>query len=135
MDEASLICYLEIQYSTFDPFLLPGLLEDTLVVWGGEFGRTIYSQGVLAENNYGRDHHRRCFTIFMAGAGIQPGITYGATDDYCYKITENPGHVHDLPATMLNLLGVDHERLTYKFQGRRFRLTDVHGKLVKGIRS
>jgi hypothetical protein len=112
-----------------------GLLEDTLVVWGGEFGRTIYSQGVLTENNYGRDHHPRCFTIFMAGAGIKPGITYGATDDYCYNITENPVHVHDLHATMLHLLGVDHERLTYKFQGRRFRLTDVHGKLVKGILS
>ena len=112
-----------------------GLLEDTLVVWGGEFGRTIYSQGVLTENNYGRDHHPRCFTIFMAGAGIKAGTTYGATDDYCYNITENPVHVHDLHATMLHLLGIDHERLTYKFQGRRFRLTDVHGKLVKGILS
>ncbi|MBT5903624.1 MAG: DUF1501 domain-containing protein [Opitutaceae bacterium] len=112
-----------------------GLLEDTLVVWGGEFGRTIYSQGVLTENNYGRDHHPRCFTIFMAGAGVKPGMTYGATDDYCYNITENPVHVHDLHATILHLLGIDHERLTYKFQGRRFRLTDVHGKLVKGILS
>ncbi|MEJ6603170.1 MAG: DUF1501 domain-containing protein [Opitutaceae bacterium] len=112
-----------------------GLLEDTLVVWGGEFGRTIYSQGVLTENNYGRDHYPRCFTIFMAGAGIKAGTTYGATDDYCYNITENPVHVHDLHATMLHLLGIDHERLTYKFQGRRFRLTDVHGKLVKGILS
>lgn len=110
-----------------------GLLEDTLVVWGGEFGRTIYSQGVLTENNYGRDHHPRCFTIFMAGAGVKPGMTYGATDDYCYNITENPVHVHDLHATILHILGIDHERLTYKFQGRRFRLTDVHGKLVKGI--
>lgn len=112
-----------------------GLLEDTLVVWGGEFGRTIYSQGVLTESNYGRDHHPRCFTIFMAGAGIKAGTTYGATDDYCYNITENPVHVHDLHATILHLLGIDHERLTYKFQGRRFRLTDVHGKLVKGILS
>ncbi len=112
-----------------------GLLEDTLVVWGGEFGRTIYSQGTLTETNYGRDHHPRCFTIFMAGAGVKPGISYGATDDFCYNITENPVHVHDLHATILHLLGIDHERLTYKFQGRRFRLTDVHGKLVKGILS
>lgn len=110
-----------------------GLLEDTLVIWGGEFGRTIYSQGTLTETNYGRDHHPRCFTIFMAGAGVKPGITYGATDDFCYNITENPVHVHDLHATILSLLGIDHERLTYKFQGRRFRLTDVHGRLVKGI--
>ena len=112
-----------------------GLLEDTLVVWGGEFGRSIFSHAVPTENNYGRDHHPRCFTIFMAGAGIKAGTTYGATDDYCYNITENPVHVHDLHATMLHLLGIDHERLTYKFQGRRFRLTDVHGKLVKGILS
>jgi hypothetical protein len=110
-----------------------GLLEDTLVVWGGEFGRTIYSQGALTEANYGRDHHPRCFTIFMAGAGVKPGISYGATDDYCYNITQDPVHVHDLHATMLHILGIDHERLTYKFQGRRFRLTDVHGRLVKGI--
>jgi len=112
-----------------------GLLEDTLVVWGGEFGRTIYSQGTLTETNYGRDHHPRCFTIFMAGAGIKPGISYGATDDFCYNITKDPVHVHDLHATILHLLGIDHERLTYKFQGRRFRLTDVHGHLIKGILS
>jgi hypothetical protein len=110
-----------------------GLLEDTLVVWGGEFGRTIYSQGAVTVANYGRDHHPRCFTIFMAGAGVKPGISYGATDDYCYNITQDPVHVHDLHATMLHILGIDHERLTYKFQGRRFRLTDVHGRLVKGI--
>ncbi len=110
-----------------------GLLEDTLVVWGGEFGRTIYSQGTLTEDNYGRDHHPRCFTIFMAGAGVKPGISYGATDDYCYNIARDPVHVHDLHATMLHMLGIDHERLNYKFQGRRFRLTDVHGRLVKGI--
>jgi len=112
-----------------------GLLEDTLLVWGGEFGRTIYSQGTLTETNYGRDHHPRCFTIFMAGAGIKPGISYGATDDFCYNITKDPVHVHDLHATILHLLGIDHERLTYKFQGRRFRLTDVHGHLIKGILS
>lgn len=112
-----------------------GLLEDTLVIWGGEFGRTMYSQGTLTEADYGRDHHPRCFTIFMAGAGIKPGMTYGATDDFCYNITENPVHVHDLHATILHLLGIDHEKLNYKFQGRRFRLTDVHGHLVKGILS
>ncbi|MEM1225492.1 MAG: DUF1501 domain-containing protein [Planctomycetota bacterium] len=110
-----------------------GLLRDTLVVWGGEFGRTVYSQGTLSNTNYGRDHHPRCFTIFMAGAGIQPGITYGATDEYSYNVTENPVHVHDLHATMLHVLGIDHERLTFKFQGRRFRLTDVHGHLVSDI--
>ena len=110
-----------------------GLLVDTLVVWGGEFGRTIYSQGTLTKTSYGRDHHPRCFTIFLTGAGIKQGITYGATDEYCYNITENPVHVHDLHATLLHLLGIDHKRLTYKFQGRHYRLTDVHGKLVKGI--
>lgn len=112
-----------------------GLLEDTLVIWGGEFGRTVYCQGTLTEDNYGRDHHPRCFTIFMAGAGVKPGITYGETDEFGYNITENPVHVHDLHATILHLLGIDHERLTYKFQGRRYRLTDVHGHLVKGIMS
>jgi uncharacterized protein (DUF1501 family) len=110
-----------------------GLLEDTLVVWGGEFGRTIYSQGTLTETNYGRDHHPRCFTIFLTGAGIKQGITYGATDEYSYNITEDPVHVHDLHATLLHILGIDHKRLTYKFQGRHYRLTDVHGKVVKGI--
>lgn len=112
-----------------------GLLKDTLVVWGGEFGRTVYSQGTLTHDNYGRDHHPRCFTIFMAGAGVKAGFTYGATDDYCYNVTENPVNVHDFHATTLHLLGIDHERLTFKYQGRRFRLTDVHGKLVKDILS
>ena len=110
-----------------------GLLEDTLLVWGGEFGRTIYSQGALTEANYGRDHHPRCFTIFMAGAGVKLGISYGATDDYCYNITQDPVHVHDLHATMLHLLGIDHERLTYRHAGRDFRLTDVHGQVVHEI--
>ena len=112
-----------------------GLLEDTLIVWGGEFGRTIYSQGKLTETNYGRDHHPRCFTIFMAGAGNKKGMSYGATDDYCYNITENPVHVHDLNATIMHLMGVDHKKLTYAFQGRDFRLTDIHGHLIKDILS
>ena len=110
-----------------------GLLEDTLVVWGGEFGRTVYSQGKLTADDYGRDHHPRCFTMWMAGAGVQAGITYGETDDFSYNIVKDPVHVHDFQATLLHLMGIDHERLTYKFQGRRFRLTDVHGKLVKGL--
>jgi Protein of unknown function (DUF1501) len=110
-----------------------GLLEDTLVVWGGEFGRTIYSQGTLTADNYGRDHHPRCYTVLLAGAGVKTGITYGETDDYCYNITKDPVHVHDLNATILKLLGIDHERLTYRFQGRDFRLTDVHGTIVDGI--
>ena len=112
-----------------------GLLDDTLVVWGGEFGRTSYCQGKLTRDNYGRDHHPRCFSVWLAGAGIQPGLTYGATDPYCYNIVENPVHVHDLHATMLHLLGIDHEQLTYKFQGRRYRLTDVHGEVVRDILS
>lgn len=112
-----------------------GLLEDTLVVWGGEFGRTVYSQGKLTETNYGRDHHPRCFTMWMAGAGVKPGMTYGATDDFSYNITENPVHVHDFHATLMHLMGIDHEKLTYKYQGRRFRLTDVHGHVVKDILS
>ncbi len=110
-----------------------GLLDDTLVVWGGEFGRTNYSQGTLTKDNYGRDHHPRCFTIWMAGGGVKPGITYGETDDFSYNITQNPVHVHDFQATLLHLLGIDHEKLTYKHQGRRFRLTDVHGHVVKDI--
>jgi hypothetical protein len=110
-----------------------GLLEDTLIVWGGEFGRTIYSQGALTETNYGRDHHPRCFTVFLAGAGIKPGMTLGETDDYCYNIVRDPVHVHDLNATILHLLGVDHRKLTYRFQGRDFRLTDIHGELVEKI--
>lgn len=112
-----------------------GMLDDTLVVWGGEFGRTSYCQGKLTKEVYGRDHHPRCFSIWMTGAGVKPGMTYGATDDYCYNITENPVHVHDLHATMLHQLGIDHEKLTYRFQGRYFRLTDVHGHVVKDILS
>ncbi len=110
-----------------------GLLKETLVIWGGEFGRTVYCQGKLTDTDYGRDHHPRCFTVWMAGGGVKPGISYGATDDFSYNITENPVHVHDLHATILHCLGVDHTRLTYKFQGRHFRLTDVHGKVVKEI--
>jgi len=104
-----------------------GMLDDTLIVWGGEFGRTIYSQGEITATNYGRDHHPRCFTILMAGAGVKRGLTFGETDDYCYNITRDPVHVHDLNATIMHLLGVHHERLTYKYQGRDFRLTDIHG--------
>ncbi len=110
-----------------------GLLDDTLVVWGGEFGRTNYSQGKLGANDYGRDHHPRCFSGWMAGAGVKPGITYGATDEFGYNVVENPVHVHDLNATLLHLMGMDHERLTFRYQGRDFRLTDVHGSVVKGI--
>jgi hypothetical protein len=110
-----------------------GLLEDTLVVWGGEFGRTVYCQGRLTPEDYGRDHHPRCFSMWLAGGGVRPGMTFGGTDDFGYNITENPVHVHDLHATLLRLLGIDHERLTYKFQGRRHRLTDVHGEIVKEI--
>jgi hypothetical protein len=110
-----------------------GLLDETLIVWGGEFGRTIYSQGAITETSYGRDHHPRCFTVLMAGAGVKKGLTYGATDDFCYNITENPVHVHDLNATIMQLMGVDHTRLTYRYQGRDFRLTDIHGNVVKDI--
>jgi hypothetical protein len=110
-----------------------GMLDDTLIIWGGEFGRTNYSQGTLTDTNYGRDHHPRCFTMWMAGGGIKPGIVYGDTDDFGYNITENPVHVHDFQATMLHLLGIDHEQLTYKYQGRRFRLTDVEGHVVKDL--
>jgi hypothetical protein len=110
-----------------------GLLDDTLVVWGGEFGRTNYSQGKLTATDYGRDHHPRCFTVWMAGGGVKPGITYGATDDFGYNVTQKPVHVHDLQATLFNQLGIDHERLTYKHQGRYYRLTDVSGKVVKDV--
>ena len=110
-----------------------GLLDDTLVIWGGEFGRTIYSQGTLTETDYGRDHHPRCFTVWMAGGGIRRGLTYGATDEFSYNILENPVHIHDMNATILHCLGIDHTRLTYRFQGRDFRLTDVHGVVVKDI--
>ncbi|MEX2263825.1 MAG: DUF1501 domain-containing protein [Bryobacteraceae bacterium] len=110
-----------------------GMLDDTLVVWGGEFGRTVYCQGRLTADDYGRDHHPRCFTMWMAGGGVQPGVSYGATDDYCYNIVKDPVHVHDLQATLLHCLGIDHTKLTYKYQGRHFRLTDVHGSVVKKI--
>lgn len=110
-----------------------GLLDDTLVVWGGEFGRTNYCQGKLTPSNFGRDHHPRCFSMWLAGGGIQPGLSFGATDPYGYNVVEHPVHVHDLQATILHLLGIDHERLTYKHQGRRYRLTDVHGKVVKPL--
>ena len=127
-----------------------GMLEDTLVVWGGEFGRTSYSQGALTKTTYGRDHHPRCFPLWMAGGGVKPGITHGQTDQWGYNIVDPDGnavlpnehkysqhavHVHDLHATMMHLLGIDHERLTYRFQGRNFRLTDVHGHVVKDILS
>jgi hypothetical protein len=110
-----------------------GMLDDTLVVWGGEFGRTVYCQGKLTEVNYGRDHHPRCFAMWVAGGGMKPGITIGETDDYSYNIVADPVHVHDLQATILHCLGVDHTRLTYKFQGRWFRLTDVAGEVVRQL--
>lgn len=108
-----------------------GMLEDTLVIWGGEFGRTNYCQGSLGKDNFGRDHHGRCFSFWMAGGGSKGGTVVGQTDDYGYNVVENGVHVHDFHATMLHLLGIDHERLTFKYQGRYFRLTDVHGKLIK----
>ena len=110
-----------------------GLLHDTLVIWGGEFGRTNYSQGELSETNYGRDHHPKCFSIWMAGAGIKSGFMHGKTDEFSYNIVENPVHIHDFQATILHLLGINHERFTFKFQGRRYRLTDVHGSVVHDI--
>jgi uncharacterized protein (DUF1501 family) len=110
-----------------------GLLDDTLVIWGGEFGRTVYCQGKMTPTNYGRDHHPRCYTIWMAGAGLKPGFTLGSTDDYSYNIATEPVHVHDLNATILHLLGIDHTKLTYKYQGRHFRLTDVHGEVVRKV--
>jgi hypothetical protein len=110
-----------------------GLLDDTLVIWGGEFGRTIYSQGQLTADNYGRDHHPRCYTIWLAGAGIRPGFTYGETDEFSYNIVKDPVEVFDLNATILHLMGIDHTRLTFRFQGRDFRLTDVSGTVVKDI--
>ncbi|HKQ91659.1 MAG TPA: DUF1501 domain-containing protein [Blastocatellia bacterium] len=112
-----------------------GMLDDTLVIWGGEFGRTVYSQGKLTDTNYGRDHHGRCFTVWLAGGGIKPGITMGETDDFSFNIASDPVHAHDLNATILHCLGIDHTRLTYKFQGRNFRLTDVEGNIVKRILS
>ncbi|MFN9968604.1 MAG: DUF1501 domain-containing protein, partial [Phycisphaerae bacterium] len=112
-----------------------GLLDDTIIIWGGEFGRTIYGQGKLERGNYGRDHHGRCFSIWLAGGGIRPGTVYGATDDYSYNVVSDPVHVHDLNATLMHLLGIDHRRLTFRHQGRDYRLTDVHGSLVSGILS
>ena len=110
-----------------------GMLDDTLVIWGGEFGRTVYSQGKIEKENYGRDHHGRCYSIWMAGGGIKGGHSYGETDDYCYNVVKDPVHIHDFNATVLHTLGIDHERLTFRFQGRDYRLTDIHGNVVKGI--
>ena len=110
-----------------------GMLDDTLVVWGGEFGRTVYSQGKLTPNNYGRDHHPRCFSMWLAGGGIKPGVVHGETDDFCYNVVKDSVPIHDLQATILRCLGIDHTRLTYKFQGRDFRLTDVAGDVVTKI--
>jgi hypothetical protein len=110
-----------------------GMLDDTLVIWGGEFGRTVYCQGSLTKTNYGRDHHPRCFTIWMAGGGVQGGLVHGETDDFSYNVVEKPVHIHDLNATILHCLGIDHERLTFRFQGRDFRLTDVHGEVVHDV--
>lgn len=109
-----------------------GMLDDTLIIWGGEFGRTVYGQGGL-QDDYGRDHHGRCFSMWLAGGGIKPGITYGQTDDYGYNIVQDSVHIHDLNATILHCMGFDHERLTYRYQGRDFRLTDIHGKVVESI--
>ena len=109
------------------------MLEDTLVIWGGEFGRTVYCQGPLTREDYGRDHHPRCFSLWLAGAGIKAGQVYGETDDFSYNIVKDGVSVHDLNATLLHLLGIDHERLTARFAGRDFRLTDVHGELVRAI--
>jgi len=110
-----------------------GLFDDTLIVWGGEFGRTVYSQGALSADNYGRDHHPRCFTTLITGAGVRGGHVVGQTDEYGYNITQDPVHVHDLNATILHLLGIDHTRLTYRFQGRDYRLTDIHGTRVDSV--
>jgi arylsulfatase A-like enzyme len=110
-----------------------GLLDETLVIWGGEFGRTPYAQGNADREKYGRDHHGKAFSIWMAGGGIKGGISYGASDDFGFNVVEQPVHIHDLQATILHCLGIDHERLTFRFQGRQFRLTDVHGEVVKGI--
>ena len=126
------------------------MLDDTLVIWGGEFGRTAYCQGGLSKQNYGRDHHPRCFTVWMAGGGVKAGITYGQTDEFGYNIADADGnplkpqpgkesrtpgtmHIHDLNATILHLLGIDHKRLTYRYQGRDFRLTDVHGHVIHDL--
>jgi uncharacterized protein (DUF1501 family) len=110
-----------------------GLLDDTLVIWGGEFGRSVYSQGKLTATDYGRDHHPRCFSLWLTGGGVKRGTVIGETDDFSYNVTKDPVHIHDLNATALHLLGFDHTRLTVRNQGRDYRLTDVHGKLVNGI--
>jgi hypothetical protein len=110
-----------------------GMLDDTLIIWAGEFGRTVYSQGKIDDPVAGRDHHPRCYTVWMAGGGVKPGLTYGETDDYSYNIARDPVHIHDLQATLLHLMGIDHKRLTFRFQGRDYRLTDVHGEVVKGL--
>ena len=110
-----------------------GMLDETLVVWGGEFGRTAYCQGPLSRSNYGRDHHPRCFPVWMAGAGIRGGLVHGETDDFAYNVVKDPVHVHDLNATILHCLGIDHTKLTYRFQGRDFRLTDVSGEVVSAV--
>jgi uncharacterized protein (DUF1501 family) len=110
-----------------------GMLDETLIVWGGEFGRTIYSQGRLEATNHGRDHHGRCFTMWLAGGGIKPGLQFGETDDFSYNVARDGVHVHDLNATLLHQLGIHHEQFTFRFQGRDYRLTDVHGKIVQGI--
>jgi hypothetical protein len=110
-----------------------GLLDETLVIWAGEFGRTVYCQGRLTDADYGRDHHPRCFSLWMAGGGVRGGTTYGETDDFSYNIVRDGVHVHDLNATLLHCLGIDHERLTFKYQGRHHRLTDVHGEVVRDI--
>jgi arylsulfatase A-like enzyme len=110
-----------------------GLLDETLIIWGGEFGRTVYSQGDITSPSAGRDHHGRCFSIWMAGAGSKKGHVHGDTDDFCYNITKDGVHIHDFAATVLQQLGIDHTKLTYKYQGRDFRLTDVAGEVVKGI--
>ena len=112
-----------------------GLLDDTLVIWGGEFGRTTYSQGKVTAESFGRDHHPGCYSIWMAGGGLKKGLAYGSTDDFCFNVAENGVHIHDFQATLLHLLGIDHERLNFKYQGRRFRLTDVYGKVVHDILS
>ena len=110
-----------------------GMLDDTIVVWAGEFGRTVYCQGKLTAEAFGRDHHPRCYTMWMAGGGVRAGTTYGETDEFSYNIVRDPVHVHDLNATILHCLGVDHERMTFRFQGRDYRLTDVHGEVIKGV--
>ena len=110
-----------------------GMLDDTLIIWGGEFGRTNYSQGKLTKDNYGRDHHPRCFTIWMSGGGVKKGFSYGRTDEFGYNVADNPVHVHDFQATLLHLLGIDHERFTFRHQGRRYRLTDVHGNVIHSV--